>query len=153
MNRTVPNTGPIDFGRWLGRLVSWDGVLPIGIILAPSAIEWLIPNRRGPIEFASVALPIVGFLIRFVAGKRQIESNNCGPRCRKFQFAALALGVFSLVFIDAIAMLIHLAPNRPLFAGVMVYASLSPIYLAPMIVALYPGRAKPLPEVFRPEAG
>ena len=70
--------GQIKLGSWLLTVFTWDGLLPPCILLVPYLIEILFPNNRGAIEVMAVLLPITGYFVRLVVGKRQIASNLCG---------------------------------------------------------------------------
>jgi len=147
------NVGQIDFAGWLVRLLTWDGALPVCILVVPSIIERIVPNR-GAIEFAAVALPILFFFVRIVTGCRHIDANNCSRAFQRVQVWALVLAVFILVFFDAIMILSHVMPKGALGRGdLVIFAVMLSVYFVPMAVAMYPGRAHPLPEVFRPESG
>jgi len=109
-------------------------------------LQWLLPGRRVAVELAAIVLPIVAFFVRAVAGSRHIAANNCSPRFRQVQGAALALGIFVLLFIDCIAMLSHLIPQLKLQDYLMLYATCFTIYIVPMTLVMYPGRTRPPPE-------
>jgi hypothetical protein len=148
-NRTVNDAEPpltelrLDVKSWLLRLFTWDGVLPVCIVLIPSVIGLIIPNRRGAIEMSSVIVPIAAFLIRFRAGKRHIESNNCGEIMKIFQLCVFSIAILALVLVDAFIMLSHVMPRRGKFVTIDdLLALLIPIafYLSLMAFAMYPGR-------------
>lgn len=140
----------IDFGFWLRRIVTWDGLLPILMWLAPWAIETVLPNRRGAIEIAAVVLPIVALFLRFHSGIRQIASNRCAKLFRGVQFAVFVIGILPLVLFDCFMMLAHLMPaGGPMAAeDVFVCTVLLLIYLTAMTIAMYPGRLPPEPTTF-----
>ncbi len=133
----------LDVRSWLFRLFAWDGVLPVCIVLIPSVISFLIPERRGAIEITAVVLPITAFFIRFRAGKRHIESNNCGEPMRVLQLCVFCLGILVLVVVDAFVVLSHVMPGQGgsiskedlIILGVVIS-----IYLTSMAFAMYPGR-------------
>jgi hypothetical protein len=133
----------LDVRAWLVRVITWDGVLPACVLLVPSVVALVLPNRRGAIEITAVALPIVAFLIRFRVGKRHIDSNHCGEAMKVFQLCIFSLGILALVLFDAFVVLIHVMPRR---AGGITPADLFElaipvsIYLAIMALAMYPGR-------------
>ena len=106
MNGPSASPGQIDFAAWLLRLFTWDGVLPVCVLVAPSLVEIVLPNRRGAIEIIAVTLPIAGFFARVVAGTRHIGSNNCGPLLRQLQYSILFLSVFALVFVANVILLL-----------------------------------------------
>jgi hypothetical protein len=137
----------VNFGAWLFRVLTWDGLLPAFVILAPMLIEVLIPNNRGAIEIAAVVLPITGFFIRISVGKRHIASNSCGVVVRRLQFGVFCLGILTLVLIDSVLILCHVMPKAAPFAtkaDCIVWIVLFSTYLTSMTIAMYPGRTKPL---------
>lgn len=140
----------IDFGSWLRRIVTWDGLLPIVMWLAPWGIEAVLPNRRGAIEIAAVVLPIVAVFLRFHAGMRQITSNRCAKFVRGVQIAVFVIGILPLVLFDCFMMLAHLMPaGGPMPAeDVIVWSVFLLIYLTAMTIAMYPGRLPPEPTMF-----
>jgi hypothetical protein len=133
----------LDVKSWLLRLFKWDGVLPVCIVLIPSVVGLIFPNRRGAIEIAAVTVPVAAFLIRFRAGKRHIESNNCGEIMKSLQLCVFTIAILALVLFDAFMMLSHVMPQRgkPLtFDDLLAIAIPIAIYLALMAFAMYPGR-------------
>lgn len=108
--------GRVDFSAWFVRLITWDGVVPIVMALAPSAVGLLIPNHRGLVEMTAAALPIAAFFMRFCVGFRLIQTNNCAAEFRRFQVVVLVLAMFLLLFFDSVSILAHLMPSGALFA-------------------------------------
>jgi Gpi18-like mannosyltransferase len=150
MDNRASNIGHIDFAAWLFRLFTWDGVLPTCMMFLPAVIEQLWPNR-GAIETATVVLPIVFFFVRIVVGCRHIDANHCSPGFQRVQAWALVLGVFILVFLDAVMILSNVIPRGAVNLDDVVFvAIIVSIYLVPMAVAMYPGRSKPKPGVLSP---
>ena len=132
----------VNFGVWLLRLVTWDGLLPACVVLLPTAIEVLLPNNRAAIEITAVVLPITGFFLRIRAGRRQIASNNCGRKFRVVQFCAFCLGILVLTLVDAVLILSHVMPQGAVCADrsdVIVWTALISVYLMAMGIAMYPG--------------
>ena len=136
--------GRIDYRTWMVRLVTWDGVLPLVLGLAPFAVSVVIPSCRGAIEVTAVGLRVAAFLIRLVVGLRFIRTNQCSEKTREFQGIALVLGMFLLVYFDAVSILAHVIPSGALFATWLDFfkfmALFNAVYLGLMAVALYPGR-------------
>jgi hypothetical protein len=144
-DRTMPK-GRIDFRSWFLTVISWDGLLPACILLVPYLIEILFPNIPAGIEIAALLMPITGFFIRFVVGKRHIASNQCSALFRGVQYFFLGLGIFVMVFVDAVLILAHIVPNGVLWADRLhctLWAVVALIYLTSMTIAMYPGRTKP----------
>jgi hypothetical protein len=133
------NVGRVDFSAWFLRLITWDGLVPVFILLAPLAVGLSIPNNRGVMEVTAVALPIAAFFVRFGVGFRLIQTNNCAAEIRRLQVVAFVVGMFLLVLFDSILILGHLVPNGVLFAGSYLIVLGGP-YLVAMAIALYPGR-------------
>jgi hypothetical protein len=135
----------VNYRSWLLRILTWDTVLPVAVVFIPNGIALLFPNRRGILEVTSVVLPVGAFLLRLVAGKRQIALNRCSEIVRKFQFCIFFLGILPLVLIDCVVILSHLMPDGALFAtntDRLVWTVLIAIYLVSMAVAMYPGSAR-----------
>jgi hypothetical protein len=131
---------------WLLRLVTWDGALPMVVWLSPLLIRIILPNNQRALEQIVVVIPVVSLILRFVAGVRFINSNNCTQTFRNIQKYALGLGLFLLLLIDiAFLFQFHFAP-----VGVRVVNPIArlicnavvALYFLSMIVALYPGSAQ-----------
>lgn len=140
----------VNYRTWFFRVITWDGLLPACILLAPTVAELLLPHNRGLIEFMAVATPIVAFFARIRAGKHHIASNHCTRVVRAIQFCVFCLGLFPLVLIDAVVILSHVMPAGALFAAKedrIVFVALVSIYLAAMLIAMYPGRAEAIADV------
>ncbi len=133
----------IDFGSWFRRVVMWDGLLPILLWLSPGAVAAVMPNRRGAIEIAAVVLPIAAVFLHFYVGKRHIESNRCSRLVRGLQLIVFAVGILPLVLFDCVMMLCHPIPAGQQFAAAIHWSFLLWIYLAAMIISMYPGRLPP----------
>jgi hypothetical protein len=73
--------------KWLLRLLTWDGILPVCILAVPSLIEWLLPNSN-VVGLLYVAIAITAFFARIAVGARHIESNNCARIVQNIQFAS-----------------------------------------------------------------
>jgi hypothetical protein len=108
--------GRVTYGSWLLELVAWDGILPVFVVLVPTVIELLFPNRRGALEVTAITLPIAAFFLRFFVGKRHINSNRCARTVRHFQLVGLCIGILVLLMIDSLVILAHEMPKGALFA-------------------------------------
>ncbi len=134
----------VDYRRWLWRVVSWDTLLPALIVLIPTVIEALFPKSPDLIVMLAALLPMITFLIRFRAGKRQIAMNRCSLLVRRFQFFVFCIGIVALIFVDCLLIASQAMPAGALFADAsdwMNWAILIGIYFGSMTVAMYPGRA------------
>jgi hypothetical protein len=150
MNGQSTNSGHIDFAVWLFRLLTWDGVLPIGVILVPFLMDAILPIDRGLTGLVYVGLIIAAFFVRMAVGCRYIDGNNCSPIFQRAQVWFLLAGAFVLMGIDTLLVVFLEQRGGGMFVGRqdgIFIAALVSIYLACMVIAMYPGRAKPLPEV------
>jgi hypothetical protein len=140
-------TGRVRYGVWALRVITWDAVLPVFVTFLPLGVRLLFPNRRGALELTAVMLPVAAFFLRFRAGKRHINANRCSHRLRRFQLFVFCVGILPLVLIDCVIILSELMPAGAFGAadyialGIMIS-----IYLASMIIAMYPGREDVLPD-------
>lgn len=135
--------GRVNYGSWFFRVLGWDGLLPVCIVLIPTAIKILIPNNRAAIEVTGVLLPIAAFFVRLVIGLRHIALNHCAITVRRFQYCVFCLGIFLLVCVDALLILSQDMPKGAMFVtrtDYVVFAILIFIYLTSMTFAMYPGR-------------
>ena len=135
-----------DIRKWIFRIVTWDGLLPAAIWLSPLAVQFLIPDRRGAVELTAVFLPVAAVVLRFHAGQKRIWLNHCRPGMQRLQLAALCLGIFLLMFIDAVMILSHIMPKGAAFAANsdrIIWAVFYLTYVFSMAVAMFPGRIQP----------
>lgn len=133
----------VHYGQWLAKLVAWDGVLPVLVLLAPTVVELQFPNRRDALEVTAMILPITAFFIRFFVATRHVTSNQCTCLVRCFQFVAMCLAILVLLLIDSLLLLAQEMPKGALFATTndrIVWGVLATVYLACMAFAMYPGR-------------
>jgi hypothetical protein len=138
------SVGPVNYGSWFIRVVSWDAVLPFCLLFVPKLIELGFPNQRGVMEVTAVTVPIAAFLLRIRAGWRHIMTNRCSDVVQHLQFFVFCLGILPLVLLDCFMILSHLMPQGALLstnADFIVLAIVFAIYLTLMTIAMYPGRA------------
>src|ERR1039457_3036252 len=113
----------LDVTWWLLRVVAWDGLLPVGVVLAASLIALLLLNNLGfhamsiILLTSFILLPVSAFLIRYIAGRRQISRNNCSESTRERQFVVFVFGIFILALVEAWLIFLHLFPNGGPFFG------------------------------------
>jgi hypothetical protein len=107
MDSELPRAGHIDYARWLLRVITWDGVLPVCLFLIPLAAKFLFPIHGGVFAFLAVALPIAALFFRIRAGCHHIDANNCGPSFQKLQVWTLLFGSLILVILDALLIVAH----------------------------------------------
>ena len=126
---------------WLRRLVMWDGILPLAVWGVPRAAQWLLPRERWPIEVFGVALPIVAFMARFLAGLAVVRRQRHRAVFRAVKVVILFFGLFFLLIID-VAMILKLAMPKGAFeqpGDLVGFAVLYGLYVAAMAVATWPG--------------
>jgi hypothetical protein len=133
----------LDVGLWIGRILSWDGLLPAIVFAASVGVAVLFPNNRIVPEIAMVVLPIGAFLWRARAGHRQINTNGCGPWTRAGQYVALGFALLLFLFFDFMLVLLEFIPKGqrglaqedvPIWVGMVI------AYLVLATFAMYPGR-------------
>ena len=130
------------FRVWSARVITYDGLLPLVVWLMPWFVASIFPGQRGVVEIFAVVLPVVGCLIRFSFGRRLITTNLCSAQVRRFQLAALSVGLVLLALIDCVIMLLYVMPpgafGQPADWGILV--GLWAVYFSLMAGAMYPGR-------------
>ena len=99
---------------WFGRVLAFDGILPLVIWFAPWLVSIVLPNRPGVIEVLSVFLPVMGFLVRYITGRSLIRANECSQQFRLVQNVLLGLGLVLLALIDCVVVLIYVMPRGAL---------------------------------------
>ena len=109
--------GAVNFGKWALKVITWDAVLPALVVFFPLCVGFLFPNRRGIVEIIAVVLPIVAFLLRFRAGKRHIDSNQCSGLTKSVQLCVFCLGILPLALVDSVVILTEIMPRGPSVFG------------------------------------
>ena len=129
---------------WFGRVLAFDGILPLVIWFAPWLVSIVLPNRPGVIEVLSVFLPVMGFLIRYITGRSLIRANECSPPFRLVQNVLLGLGLVLLALIDCVVVLIYVMPRGALLKpdDWLVMAGLGTVYFMLMAGAMFPGHRR-----------
>src|SRR5882757_3082388 len=79
----------LDVGLWVGRIVGWDGLLPVAVFSASAAVATFFLNNDGIQVIALLAVPFAAFFWRAYVGRRQINANNFGLWIRRAQHVAL----------------------------------------------------------------
>lgn len=146
--------GRVNYGSWFFRVLGWDGIMPVCIVLIPTLIKLLIPNNRGAVAVTVVLLPIAAFFVRLAIGIRHIAANHCAIAVRRLQYFVFCLGIFLLIGVDTLLILSHEMPKGAMFANTtdyLAFASLFSIYLASMTIAMYPGRVHSLDDTAWPD--
>ncbi|GEM_PF-489453 len=113
------------WSRWLVRLLSWDGLLPLGCWGVIWVVHQVFLQRRGIVELTAIVLPTAAFIVRMVVGWRSFrvgappEWARSGHFLLKFlggwvitlRLVLFFLGLATLAFLDAMVAL------RPLIPG------------------------------------
>ena len=133
--------GRVNYVTWFFRVLGWDGVLPVCVFFIPNVIELLFPNKRGALELTGVLTPAIMFVLRLIAGKRNLAANHCSATERSIQLCFFYFGILELGFIDGVLILSHLMPQGFVFSNdLIVWVILISAYLMSMTIAMYPGR-------------
>jgi len=133
----------VDYSIWIGRVISWDGLLPCFVSALSLACGSLFPNNQLFAELLMVGLPIAAFLFRFSVGTKQIRYNYCSRTLQYAQLCALTVAIFLMIFVDFMIVLFAFVPkkNRPLNADdISVFAVMILVYIILVLFAMYPGR-------------
>jgi hypothetical protein len=133
--------GGVRFGAWFGKVLAWDGLMPLGVLLVPRGLTLVLPPDSRIIDIIAVILPIVAFSLRIHVGRRHIAANYCGTVARGFQYVVFSFGILVLVPIDCLTVLSPVLPGG-LFANPQdaeITVIMFSIYLTSMIIAMYPG--------------
>ena len=129
---------------WFGRVIAYDGLLPLMVWLTPWFASIALPNRRGLIEILAILLPVLGFLVRYVSGRGLIAANFCSARVRRFQFVGFCVGLVLLGFIDCLIVLLYVMPRGALKQpdDWLVLLIMLGVYFVLMVGAMFPGRVR-----------
>ena len=128
---------------WLHRVLGWDGLLPLCVVLVPAIVGAVFPNKEDAICFLAVALPIIALVIRGDIGRRNIASNRVGPVLRVSQYCVFIAAIIALVFIDFMVVLIHLGPPVRV-EGFYVLGAGYGLYLVAILSRCFPGGRRSL---------
>ncbi len=128
----------IDYWSWFRRILFWDTFLPAVVAMVPIAIETFFPRRDALELVASAMIPAAAFALRVRSGLRHIRSNHCSQSTRFAQKPLFIIGLFPLFLIECAT--IQGIPVQTK-GDVALIAILIAIYLATMILAMYPGRS------------
>jgi hypothetical protein len=135
----------VNYGAWLLRLLTWDGLLPAIVILTPEIAKQIMPHRPQAIEFISCIAPIAAFILRLFVAGRHLYSNDCTDQMRDRQFAFLCYAVMALLVIDIYVLLARDLPAGAMFANtfnLILWTGVFTIYFVCIAVATYPGRTE-----------
>ena len=136
-------TGALDYGLWISRVLGWDGLLPVFVFLASVTIAVLFPQNRAIQTLALLALPIAAFFCRAYVGRGQINSNGCGQWVRWGQYVALGFALLLFVAFDFMLVLLEFVPKgqrRPPPEDVPIWVGMVVAYFLLVAFAMYPRR-------------
>jgi len=134
-----PPLSRVDFAAWALRIATWDGVLPLAVLIVPVVVEHIFPNQPVVLNWVAIVGAVTAFCLRGVIGFRQISKNHCSPGFRENQIPVFVFGIFVLAFFDCVGMFLHLVPNFSVFDYLIFYGLAFAIYLPVMAFAMYPG--------------
>jgi hypothetical protein len=145
----------MNYGRWIWRIVSWDTLLPMAIVLVPYAVDFVFPKNPDAMMVAAVAAPIVALILRAWVGQRQMAENNVSRLVLHIQHICFMIGLLPPLFGESVFILVHAGPGAAVqgpIAQLGDYAILAIVFWAPyllmMTIAMYPG-----PEIDEREQG
>jgi hypothetical protein len=148
---TTTETSPtrINYRAWMLRVVVWDGVIAVLLMLAPLVLQRMLikdgQNDENERMMWVVFIPIGAFLLRWLIGGRHLDTNHCSPNFRQFQTFCFFLGLGMMLFGDCLVLSLHdMLPADQALVPFLMLMPFYAIYLVCMIIAMYPGR-EPIP--------
>ncbi len=140
------NNGPLDWSGWLLRVLTWDGMVPVSLLLLSRGLVLLAGNQAAIIDVLCVFIPLTGLLVRLNIGRRTIHLNDCSRGMKGVQFWFLVFGLLVLAFLECVMMLFTILPPPPDPAkGWIVFGVALGMYFPLMIIAMYPGQQPTTP--------
>ena len=127
---------------WFLRVLIWDGVLPLVLVVVPLVIRMAFPQFPDVVVPIAIILPIAAFFLRFYVGCCYITENHCGDWTRRVQSVSLVIGILALLIIDVMCIGTLGLPNGPIWndpPALKVLSCIYGLYLVSMAMTLYPG--------------
>src|SRR6478735_1196344 len=79
----------INYRGWFLRVVVWDGVIALLLMLAPLVLQQALKkdgqNDEEELAMFVIFIPIGAFLLRWFIGARHLDKNRCSLNFRQFQ--------------------------------------------------------------------
>ncbi len=149
---------PLHWTGWLLRVLTWDGLVPVSMLLLSRGLTLIVVGGGGEFDLLSIILPCIAIGVRLYLGHVAISVNHCTPSVRQAQFISLLLGLILLAVIEcALILAATLPPGNGPFdraedrqIGYWLLAA----YISFVTIAMYPGREPILPgedEHFAPD--
>ena len=134
----------LNVGLWITRVLTWDGIVPIAMMLLTWGAEFIGGGQNDWIAFFPIAVPIIAIFVRLYLGFRSISTNHCHPSAQQAQRFLLVFGLILLAVDECALMLAAELPagNGPLDEprGLLIFSVLFLTYFLFAVVAMYPGR-------------
>lgn len=130
---------------WVLRVITWDGALPAFIWAFFHVLTALAPNWDDEIAVFGVLFLIVAFFLRMYAGACFIAANGRSAFVQNVQYLVFCFGLFVLTIIDGLMIAGLTSPKVAQAPGdddTVIWTVLLSLYLVPMAIAMYPGRAE-----------
>lgn len=139
----------VNYRAWLLRVVVWDGVIAVLLMLAPLVLQRMLikdgQNDENERMLWVVFIPIGAFLLRWLIGGRHLDKNHCSPNFRQFQTFCFFGGLVTMLLGDCLVLSLHdMIPADQAFVPFIMLTPFYTIYLLCMLIAMYPGR-EPIP--------
>lgn len=138
----------VNYAKWIWRVVTWDGVVPLVMFGLPHVMRAALPNldHARATEFF-ILPPSIALLVRLVVGYFYTTTNNCPTWLKSAQQLSLVVGIVMLALSDFfMAASVVNVGNPDENSGHLFWMSLFVLAMAfpLMIFVLYPGR-EPIP--------
>ena len=130
---------PVNILRWVLLLLTWDGILPLVMVLTLWVTRLIWPGDMMARDFAVVLIIILGLFVRVIVGLSHIRDNDCSAFMKRWQKRVLYLMAFFLLLMDALLTEIEFNARMPKGDAIFLLVS-AVIYLSCMAFVLFPGR-------------
>lgn len=141
-SESFPRESQVIFSKWIKRLITWDGILPMVTLLVPTLLGVLIPSSSDLMTILAVFIAIVSFFVRLGFGLKHLGENRVPCVVQGIQFIFFCVGLLLLTAMDALFMAIQgVSSNQMLLLGedVAMIGIIYIIYFLCMVIAMFPG--------------
>ncbi|SFJ17460.1 hypothetical protein [Planctomicrobium piriforme] len=94
---------------WMSR-AGWDGILPLVIVIVPTAIRALLPRQDVPEILCVILMPLAALLWRAHAGAIEIR-RICDGRLPALRQCGLAIAIILLMLFEFLATITVFSPQ------------------------------------------
>jgi hypothetical protein len=92
-------------------MLTWDGVLPLAVVLSPFILRALFPHNKDVNDVVGVIIvPIVAAILRTVSGGKELQ-RVCPEKPSALRQLSLAASIIVLIGFEMAANMIHVAAD------------------------------------------